>query len=185
MLTTMNAPVESGHASHTHTAPSARRARALDDLLELSHEELAALYADGVVPRVETISGDLRGRMLAVPALSDAVTSLPRAWARSRSFPWRGKSFWPVTEGRGEGKNRVVSDRWMLFRFTTFIAPSHDRDGRDAMQLDYDHADNPFFIRAIEDEIREIGDGLYLGQAWLRVRGKKHFVLWFALEARR
>ncbi len=156
--------------------------RRLDDLLDLEHAELAALYARAGLPRIEAIHGDLRGRMLAVPALPDRVTALPRAWARTRRFPWRGKSFWPVAEGRGEGKNRVVSDRLMLFRFTTSVGASLD-DGREAVRLDYDHADNPFFIRAIEDEIRELRPGLYLGQAWLRVRRRATFVLWFALEA--
>jgi hypothetical protein len=155
----------------------------LDDFLDMTHEELAALYAHAPAPRVETLLGDMRGRMLAVPALPDSVTRGPRAWARTASFPWRGKSFWPVAEGRGEGKNRVVSDRLKIYRFTTKVAPSRD-DGQPAVELDYDHPDNPFFIRAIEDEIREIRAGLYLGQAWLRVRGKKHFVLWFALEDR-
>jgi hypothetical protein len=158
------------------------RLSALDGWLDKEHGELAAMYASAPAPRVEAVHGDLHGRMLAVPALPDWLTRGPRAWARTSSFPWRGKSFWPVTEGAGEGKNRVLSDRWMLYRFTTKVGPSLD-DGKDAVLLDYDHPDNPFFIRAIEDEIRTIAPGLYLGQAWLRARGKKTFVLWFGLAS--
>jgi hypothetical protein len=159
---------------------ASRPLRRLDGWLDADHHELAAIYRDAQAPRVESIAGDLRGRMLAIVALPGWLTRGPRAWAKTRSFPWRGKSFWPVSEGAGEGKNRVLSDRWMLYRFTTKVGPSLD-DGRDAVLLDYDHPDNPFFIRAIEDEIREVEPGLYLGQAWLRVRGRKHFVLWFGL----
>ena len=51
------------------------------------------------------------------------------------------------------------------------------------MQLDYDLPENPFFIRAIKDEIRELSPDLYLGQAWLRAGGKETLVLYFALQA--
>lgn len=156
----------------------------LDDLLALEHDALAALYERASLPPLDAVDGDLRGRMLAVPALPDRVTRLPRAWARTSTFPWRGKSFSfsssPDPE-RGEGVNRVASDRLRLFRFGTFVGPSR-HDGRPAIQLDYDRPANPAPIRRIEDEIREIAPGLYLGQAWLRLRGRRHFVLWFALE---
>jgi hypothetical protein len=181
-MTTMATPITE-QARGSASSPVGPAVRRLDDLLALEHAELAKLYATAAVPRIEGIHGDLRGRMLAIPALPERATALPRAWARTASFPWRGKSFWPVAEGKGEGKNRVVKDRWKLFRFTTAVGPSLD-DGRDAVRLDYDHADNPFFIRAIEDEIRELREGLYLGQAWLRVRGRATFVLWFGLESR-
>jgi hypothetical protein len=51
------------------------------------------------------------------------------------------------------------------------------------VQLDYDHAENPFFIRAIKDEIRELSPGLYLGQAWLLVGAKAHLGLYFGLTS--
>lgn len=153
----------------------------LDDLLDLENLELRDLYERASLPRLDAISGDLRGRMLAVPALPDLVTALPRAWARRATFPWRGKSFTPRTADRGEGINRVFSDRLKLFRFETFVGPSR-HDGAPAVQLDYDHRGNPGVIRRIEDEIRELRPRLYLGQAWLRLRERKSFVLWFALE---
>lgn len=152
----------------------------LDALLDLDHAALTALYEGGALPRLDALRGDLRGRMLAVPALPAVVTALPCAWARTASFPWRGKSFMPETTAEGEGVNRVILDRWRLFTFRTRVAPSR-HDGREVIELDYDRPANPFFIRAIEDEIREVAPGLYLGQAWLRVGAKKTFVLWFGL----
>jgi hypothetical protein len=153
----------------------------LDDLLALEHGDLAPLYEQAKVPALADLDGDLRGRMLAVPALPEVITTLPRAWARTSVFPWRGKSFASITEDRGTGINRVASDRLRLFRFTTFVGPSR-HDGAPAIQLDYDHAGNPFFIRAIEDELRELRPGLFLGQAWLRTAKAKRFVLWFGLQ---
>ncbi len=157
-----------------------RRISALDDLVFLENEELRLLYEGATAPKLLDLSGALRGRMLAVPSLPDVVTALPRAWARTKNFPWRGKTFSPRTESAGEGINRVVSDRVSLFRFTTAITPSR-HDGLPALELDYDHPSNPGFIRMIEDEVRTIAPGLWLGQAWLRTSKTKHFVLWFAL----
>ncbi len=171
------------HAPDIRSPAARAEVRTLDDLLHLEHDTLAPLYEHATLPALAAIRGDLRGRMLAVPGLPDRITRWPRAWARTSTFPWRGKSFSPRSEDGGDGINRVASDRLRLFRFTTFAGPSR-HDGAPAIQLDYDHRGNPGLIRRIEDEIREIAPGLYLGQAWLRLRGKKHFVLWFALEDR-
>jgi hypothetical protein len=157
--------------------------RSVDDLLGLDHDALKSLYEGAAPPPIPIVSGALKGRMLAVPAFPDWVTKWPRAWARTGSFPWRGKSFTPLSEDGGEGINRVFSDRLTLFRFTTKIAPSR-HDGQPTFELDYDHPGNPWFIRRIEDEIREVSPGLYLGQAYFRTKSGPFFVLWFGLQRR-
>ena len=156
----------------------------LDALLDYDHAALAALYEHASVPRVADVAGDLRGRMLAIPAVTGPAAGVLRRIAGSSAFPWRGKSFTPRSADAGEGRNRVFVDRLQVFRFTTAVGPS--RAGAfDALQLDYDHAGNPGFIRRIEDELRELRPGLWLGQAWFRVRpNKKSMALWFGLEAR-
>jgi len=153
----------------------------LDALLEKTPEELARLYRGGWVPRIEAIKGDLRGRMLAATIVSPRVNGVLRAFARTSAFPWKGKSFRPHGSDRGEGINRVFSDRLQLFRFDTFVARSRAGDF-DAVQLDYDLRGNPGIIRRVKDEIRGIGDGLYLGQAYFVTSGKPHLVLYFGLE---
>ena len=95
-------------------------------------------------------------------------------------LPWRGKSFDPKGESRGDGINRVVSDRVRLFRFETFIGPSKAGDF-DALQLDYALPSNPPVIRSIEDKIRELEPGLWLGQAYLKMRSRSILWLYFAL----
>jgi hypothetical protein len=121
--------------------------------------------------------------MLATTVLGGWPAKLVRAWASSGLFVWRGKSFRPGAADEGEGINRVIDDRLRLFRFETFIGPS--RAGSfDALQLDYDLPSNPFFIRAIKDELRELQPGLWLGQAWLVARGRETLVLYFGLTNR-
>ena len=104
-----------------------------------------------------------------------------RAFAGSKYFPWKGKSFTPEAMDRGEGINRVLSDRIRLFKFNTFIGRSRAGDF-DAVQLDYDLKQNPKIIRMIKDEIRQLSPGLYLGQAYLQTKGSTRLVLWFGLE---
>ena len=173
-------------ATTTHApSPATPRARTeapltLDGLLDLDCAALEALYENARVPRITDVRGDLRGRMLAWPVLKPPVSTAVRAFAGSGVFPWRGKSFSPLSEDRGEGKNRVVRDRFRMYRFETFVDRSRAGDF-DCVQLDYDLPENPFFIRAIKDEIRELAPKLYLGQAYLQLKEKTHLVLYFGL----
>lgn len=162
----------------------------LDDLAALASTDLGELYARAEAPALSELDGDLRGRMLAVRGSGRIWFGLLRAFAAWRHFPWRGKSFWSGAHSeRGDGINRVFGDglapatsrRW--FRFETFIGPSRS-DGAPAFQLDYDNQENPFFIRAIKDEVRRVGTGLFLGQAYLLWFGKPRLVLYFALSSR-
>jgi len=152
----------------------------LDDLLSLDLKGLEELYRKADVPKLEEIHGDLRGRMLATTILKEPFASLARAWAGSMSFPWRGKSFTPLGNDRGQGMNRVFNDRTRLFRFETSIGKSKAGDF-DAVHLDYDLPENPFFIRPIQDEIRKIGSKLYLGQAYLALPKSTTLILYFGL----
>jgi hypothetical protein len=171
-----------GHGSGT--SESVAVPQRLDELLALDTDTLAKLYAQAKVPRLPDLSGDLRGRMLAWSAVTGVPATILRTLASSKSFPWRGKTFAHSSEQVGGGDNRVVSDRLHLFKFGTFVGPSRAGDF-EAVQLDYDKPSNPFFIRAIKDEVRELRSGLWLGQAYL-VAGKSapRLVLYFALEQR-
>lgn len=158
------------------------RPQSLDELAALRAPRLLELYRDAAVPAVPELDGDLRGRMLAVRGSGRIWFALLRAFAAWRHFPWRGKSFAARSIGtRGDGINRVFGDTTRWFRFETFIAPSR-ADGGPAFQLDYDNPDNPFFIRAIKDEVRQVAPGLYLGQAYVLMFGKPRLALYFALQ---
>lgn len=173
-----NAPAASPSPATTPVVPPF--SGTLDDLLPLDPPALAALYQGARVPVLADVAGALRGRMLAVVGLPAPLRGPVRAWAGSDWFPWRGKSFQPLGADHGEGVNRVVSDRLRLYRFRTAIGPS--RAGAfDALQLDYDLPSNPFFIRAIKDEIRELRPGLWLGQAYAQIGATPRLVLYFGL----
>jgi hypothetical protein len=156
----------------------------LDDLLALDTDTLEKLYAGAKVPKIPSLSGDLRGRMLAWQSLGGRPAAILRTLASASNFPWRGKTFQHQSDSGGNGDNRVFSERFHLFKFDTFVGPS--RAGNfDAVQLDYDKPSNPFFIRAIKDEVRELRPGLWLGQAYLQIgKGAPRLVLYFGLEQR-
>lgn len=159
--------------------PFAAAPERLDELLALDAPQLAALYATATTPRLPDLSGDLRGRLLAWAALPRPIDLALRAMQRSDRFPWRGKTFRHDTELAGDGDNRLFADRFHRYRFLTTVGPS--RAGAfDAVQLDYDLAENPFFVRALHDELRELRPGLYLGQGYL-VRPSPRLLLYFGL----
>src|SRR5688572_26544868 len=132
----------SGHVVTTRSTTP--QVRALNALLDRPVHELERMYRDARVPAIGDVHGDLRGRMLAWPILEQRplIASALRAFAGAKGFPWRGKSFMPETADKGDGINRVFSERVRLFRFETFIAPSRAGDF-DALQLDYDLPENP------------------------------------------
>jgi hypothetical protein len=165
-----------------HDIARTPRLHALDALLARPASELDRVYREARTPRLLDVAGNLRGRMLAWPVLEEkpGIAGAIRAFAGSRAFPWRGKSFRPFDEDRGEGINRVISDRLKLFRFDTSIARSRAGDF-DALQLDYDLDGNPGIIRRIKDEMREIEPGLWLGQAYFATKKRDWLWLYFGL----
>jgi hypothetical protein len=157
--------------------------RTVDDLLSYDVPTLAFLYRSAKVPAIQDLRGDLVGRMLPSPAANAAVQGVMRSLARQSFFPWKGKTFAPRDATGGEGWNRVFTDRNLWFRFTTSIGPSRAGDF-DALHLNYDHPENPFFIRAIQDEVRTVAPGLWLGQAYAVVKNRPWLALYFALGLR-
>lgn len=169
----------------SHETPRAAR-RSLDDLAALDVDTLGGLYARGSVPALDALDGDPTGRMLAIRGLDrEPVASRLRQLATAPFFPWGGKSFASEGSARGLGVNRVhLGGKHKLFPFVTTVASSVV-DGAPCIRLDYDLPENPWAIRHIHDEVREVDDGLLLGPAMWR-RGpsaaEHAFLLWFALD---
>jgi hypothetical protein len=160
------------------TKQSQTRITSLDDLARLTTRELARVYDGGALPELDALDGDLVGRMLAVRGIERALAS----FSRGKTFPWGGKSFKAESAKSGTGINRVkLGGRHRLFPFETHIGASV-LDERPCVVLDYDLRDNPGAIRAIHDEVREVGEGIFLGPACVKRSGRKPLVvLWFAL----
>jgi hypothetical protein len=169
----------------TQVSDSERRTRTLrlDDLSRMSVKELDRLYRGGRCPQsISEIAGLPRGRMLAVRGLDQGITgTLLRAFASSGAFPWGGKTFEGHGKG-GSGINRVhLGGRHAVFPFSLKKAASVI-DGEPCVMLDYDLPDNPWAIRHILDEVREVEPRLLLGPALWKGKGDPVFVLWFALD---
>jgi hypothetical protein len=172
-------------------------------LADLPHErgnalaELEACFRSGATP--SAIDGPTRGRLLTTTLGYglDAVTGgLTRLW-----MPWKGKRFDPeAKEGRNiftTGFRPAIRVFWpgyeieyaegdrrlSTFPFTTWQgASSYTPSDADVLKIDYEHPQSPWLIRNILDELIQIEDGLYLGQALLRIRGTLHRAAWFELR---
>ena len=145
------------------------------------------------------IDGPTRGRLLTTTlgyGLDASTGGLARLW-----MPWKGKAFDPEAK---EGRNLFTSSfrpvqhalwpgydidypegdrRYSTFPFTTWEGTSaFTPGGADVLKIDYEHPQSPWLIRDILDELVQIEDGLFLGQALLRVKGKHHRVAWFELR---
>src|SRR4051812_7895977 len=99
--------------SQSTPAMAASQSLALDDLLDFPASQLESLYKGASAPRLDTVRGDLRGRMLAA-VQAKLLLSPATAIASADWFPWRGKSFQPETPASGTGINRIFSDRFRL-----------------------------------------------------------------------
>ena len=171
---------------------------------DLPHDRRAALadleacFRDAQTP--VRIEGTTRGRIVTTTVGwgVDAVAGgLARLW-----MPWRGKSFDPeVKEGRNlfsssfrpvlrllwpsyELERSEGSRRLSAFPFTTWEGTSvFTSGGSDVLKIDYEHPQSPWLVRDVLDELVQIDDGLFLGQALLRIRGRLHRVAWFELRS--
>lgn len=157
----------------------------LDELATMGVDELRRVYAEAQAPAdLHALEGSPEGRMLAVagPLDRDAARGPLARLARASWFPWHGKTFRVSDAEAGEGINRVaiLGDK---YRFGLSFGRSA-MDGERCVVLDYDRPDNPFFIRAIRDELREVSPGLFLGPALLDVGRAPKLVLFFAVAHR-
>jgi hypothetical protein len=180
---------------------SLRYFRALADLPHDRAGTLAELEACfRAAEQPARIDGPTRGRLLTT-TLGYGIDALARGLTRLW-MPWKGKVFDP--EGK-QGRNLFTNSfrpvqhalwpgydidypepdrRYSTFPFTTWDGQStFTPGGADVLKIDYEHPQSPWLIREILDELVQIEDGLFLGQALLRVRGKLHRMAWFDLRA--
>lgn len=155
----------------------------LDALTRMDGDELESLYRKGIVPdSLSALDGSPPGRMLAIVGGAGRGTlgAGVRKLAAAKAFPWGGKTFSSTSDESGAGINRVrgLGDK---YPFKTRFEPSAI-DGEPCILLDYTSRENPFFIRAVRDELREVGPGLFLGPAMLDKKSGPVTVLWFAID---
>jgi hypothetical protein len=167
-------------------AGQARGPTTLEALALLDADALAAVFRDGGPLGLRALDGHPRGRVLAIPGRdAGRVAAALRAVHASSLWPWEGKSFDSAPgASEGAGINRVrFPVRAALFPFRTYRTASVV-DGRPCLAIDYDVARGVRFARPIYDEVRDVGDGVYLGRGMRRGRQGPRLVLWFALDTR-
>lgn len=154
----------------------------LDALMQKSKAELDQLFLAGQTPSMNEIKGPTRGKVLSGVAhlqnpLGVYLTNMP-------VLPWKGKQFETINKEQGRGINLIElwPTKQTMFHFETAIVPSLIDGDNDVFSLNYDLPGNPFFIRAIRDDLKKIDDGLFLGTANAKIKGSYKFVLYFALE---
>jgi hypothetical protein len=176
--------------------------RYLRAVADLPHDRRAALadleacFRDAQTP--ERIEGTTRVVTTTLGWGVDAIVGgLARLWR-----PWQGKSFDPeVKEGRNLFSSSLRSvlrllwpsyelersegpARFSAFPFTTWEGTSaFTPGGADVLKIDYEHPQSPWLVRDVLDELVQIDEELFLGQALLRVRGRLHRVAWFELRS--
>ena len=159
------------------------------------HRELEQLFRAGRVP-LPTLDGFHRGRLVAstiVGPLDRVARALADLW-----LPWHGKTFASRSSaGRNvfsraaqpfirlafrEHELLAAGVRAEAFPFRTSLAPSILDPELQVLRLDYDSPENPPLIRRVVDELVAIEDGVYLGRAYVLLRGRPFAVAYFALE---
>jgi hypothetical protein len=156
----------------------------LTTLRQMNYHELERLYRSANRPSaLADLNGDARGAMLAWRSPQGGpIAWLLRKMGASSGFPWEGKTFQSQNDEQGEGINRIHllrNMRW--FPFGTRFDASF-LDGQPTFVLDYSGRGNPPLISSIVDEVREVGPGLYMGPAALKVNGKPRPILFFAVS---
>jgi hypothetical protein len=160
--------------------------------------ELESLFAAGSAPT--TLDGPLDGRLLAFTVghgLDRLFEMIADAW-----MPWKGKVFDAAAR---RGRNLFTSavrpmlrmtipahpvlgagpGRCTAFPFLTSVGGSAVLPGVEVLRIDYrDVPENPRWpVRRTLDELVDIGDGRYLGQALLEWHGRLRRAAWFELTS--
>jgi hypothetical protein len=157
----------------------------LEDLAKKTIGELTRIYREARVPAsLEVLHGAPKGRMLTVvgPLGRGPVRRAIASLARASFFPWGGKNFeaFNATDGRGINRVRLLGE---AFPFDLKYGVSK-LDGLRCVVLDYDQPENPWIMRQIHDELREVSPGLFLGPAMAKTRTEPKLVLFFAIDHR-
>jgi len=125
-------------------------------------EQIYRTLSPGTLPQ-----GFLRGRVVYSPC-----ESLPGPREKLNNFAWKGKHFHGdglINQFRGVKCIKAciyLGDSWL--------------DGKQAHILDYENTSLAW--RDVRDEMREVGDGLYLGAMYLRRCPQPRLKVMFILE---
>ncbi|MBI5506698.1 MAG: hypothetical protein HY899_18065 [Deltaproteobacteria bacterium] len=144
------------------------------DLARLSRRDLLRVFAAAPAPRIETLAGEYSAVILPVGVFAPLASFFTHTFFGPGR--WRGKAFRTCAPNQGEGYN-LFSPRGSVpgqapsrtRRFSTTIAPSRF-DGRPSLCMDYSPY-NRFLVHSMKDEIRQVGEHLFLGLGTMAAGG--------------
>jgi len=141
-------------------------------------EELDELYLRAKVPHVRDLEG-----VYGVSLLAGNIPLMPGKLAKFANPPldaW-SKKFKTYSDGTSNVINRFD----VGVKRKEYIAEGRVGRalyGKGCYVCDYDVVRNPSPVRGLRDEIRKIGNGLYLGRLYFTNEGYNRFLTYFALE---
>jgi hypothetical protein len=141
----------------------------LDQLLQMSPEQLDAIYRQGSAVAIP--EGRIRGTAILSPG-----TRRTRVLSRGARLMWQGKVFEP---GETSAVNRFFGVR--VVRGQVYQGPSW-LDGQPSLVLDYSQTSRVYANN--RDEIRQVAPGLFLGLMYDRTTAPPGLMMYFALESR-
>ncbi|MFW9881396.1 MAG: hypothetical protein ACFFG0_50675 [Candidatus Thorarchaeota archaeon] len=134
----------------------------VEKLKKMRREELLELYKTLPAPAFEEMDGEYDGHTLDTG--SDLGNQMSE-WVMNKTAMgiWKGKAYSPKTSTTGEGYNRYIIDgkeRHHL-RFATDMNISLF-DGKPTLRMRYGAFKNISARNDLIDEVRKLGDGIYL-----------------------
>jgi len=157
----------------------------LRTLRSFTSHTLEEIFRGGRIESLTELGVHPHGSVLAIVGLDRGLLAkAAQSVHTGRHFVWEGKSFLRADAREGRGANRVRAlGRRLAFPYRTYLTDSVV-DGQRCLAIDYDLPENPSFVRATYDEVRRVGNGMYLGRGMVRrARSTPLLLLWFALDA--
>ena len=130
------------------------------NLTALNRENLLFLCKELPSPALEEMNGEFAATLLDQGALWENLVSKV---AINLPGKWRSKAFVPLTDSEGRGYNGFVFRGRDVrhFQMRTSVGPSKFTTG-ESFHLDYS-AYNGGYMGTMRDEVRKVGEHLYLG----------------------
>jgi hypothetical protein len=156
----------------------------IEKLRRIGTKQLIELFKTLKAPDLREMNGEYQGHYFGADwhPVSDILWHAGANW-NVFSGKWQGKSFQPVSDTTGYGFNNMKKFGMIVRRWPMRTSIGHSRyDGKAVYALNYRHYYSTAGIVSMQDEIRKVQEGLFLGVGhWRLPIGISMASSWFAL----
>lgn len=156
----------------------------VEKLHQLGTNRTVELFKTLSAPALREMNGEYQGHYFGSDhhSISNILWHASANW-NLFSGKWQGKSFQPVSDTVGYGFNNLKKFGMIVRRWPTRTSIGHSRyDRKDVYALNYRYYYSVAGIVSMQDEIRKVQEGLYLGVGhWRLPIGIPMASSWFAL----